>query len=128
MRAIFYLVLGLALFLTTFAIAAQQLRDPTRPPDYASKGTSTSGAAKSRARSGMVLQTVLISEDRRVAVISGRLMSVGDTISGFRLTEIREGEVVMKKRSKMRTLRLFPNVHMSDPQIATLSGREERQQ
>ena len=128
MRATRYLILGLALSLTTFAIAAQQLRDPTRPPAGASKGTSTSGAAKSRARSGMVLQTVLISEDRRVAVISGRLMSVGDTISGFRLTEIREGEVVMKKRSKTRTLRLFPDVHMSDPQVATLSGQKERQQ
>ena len=127
-RSTFYLVcypvLVAVLFLTTFAIAAQQLRDPTRPPADMLTGTG-SGTGKSRPGSGMVLQTVVISPDRQAAVISGRLMSIGDTISGFRLAEIHEGEVVMKGRSGTRMLQLFPGVHISDSRLVTQPNQKK---
>jgi hypothetical protein len=125
MRATCFPIFGAVLFMTTFAIAAQQLRDPTRPPSEEYK-VGASGARESR--SGMVLQTVLISPDRQAAVISGRLMSLGDTISGFRLAEIHESEVVMKGHSGTRTLRLFPDVHMSDSQLVTRSEQTKDKQ
>jgi hypothetical protein len=128
MRVISYPVAGVALFVTTFVMAAEQLRDPTRPPADVYKGVSTSGTTKSLARSRMVLQTVLIAEDRQAAVISGRLVAVGDTVSGFRITEIREGEVVLKGKTGTRTLRLFSDVRMSVSKIATLSEQEKAQQ
>lgn len=127
MRMTFYPLLGAVLFLMTFAIAAQPLRDPTRPPAGVFTGDA-SGSGKSRPRSGMVLQTVLISPDRQAAVISGRLMSVGDTISGFRLAEIREGEVLMKGRNGTRTLQLFPGVHMSDSRPVIRSDQTKGRQ
>lgn len=68
----------------------------------------------------MRLQTVVISTQRRTAVISGRVMSVGDTIFGFRLAEIRDAEVVMKGSKGTRTLRLYPEVNKVASTIATL--------
>ena len=129
MRPNRYFILGLATFMVSFASIAQPLRDPTRPPAGVYDNVQTSGTGKSQPRSKMVLQTVLISEHRQAAVISGRLVFVGDTISGFRLTEIRAGEVVLLKgRSATRTLRLFPDVHISDARIATLSDQQNGQQ
>jgi hypothetical protein len=127
MRAILYTFAGLVLLVTNMAIGAQQLRDPTRPPDGTYKEGSASGTGKSRARSRMVLQTVLIAEDRQAAIISGRLVYVGDAVSGFRLTAIREGEVDLKGKGGTRTLRLFPGVHISDSRVATRSEQKKEQ-
>ena len=91
-----YIVLGLALFMVSFAGFAQELRDPTRPQAGVPDKAPRSGTKKSKPRSKMVLQTVLIGEDRQSAVISGRLMSVGDTISGFRLSDaLTEGQITL---------------------------------
>ena len=111
MPLIIHLTAGLLVASISVAAIAQPLRDPTRPPTEASAKSVT---AKPRARGGMILQTVLISPERRTAVISGRVMSVGDTVSGFRLAEIREGEVVMKGSTGTRTLRLYPSVSKTE--------------
>lgn len=124
----FILILGLALFIVSFAGFAQKLQDPTRPPTGAPDNAPRSGTNKSKPHSKMVLQTILIAEDRQTAVISGRLMFVGDTISGFKLSEIRAGEVVLLKgRRETRTLRLFPDVHLSDVRMAMPSEPEKGQ-
>ena len=123
-----YITVGLALFMVSFANFGQELRDPTRPHAGVPDKAPRSATKKSKPRSKMVLQTILIGEDRQSAVISGRLMTVGDTISGFRLSEIRAGEVVLLKgRSKTRTLRLFPDVHLSDVSTAMPSQRQKGQ-
>lgn len=127
MRLVCRMVLGLALFSLTFVAAAQKLRDPTRPPGGAST-VSKSGAVGSSGRSGLILQTVLISANRKSAVINGRLMSVGDTMSGYRLTKIREGEVEMKGRNGTRTLRLFAAVKKVDLVPAPLSANKKGQE
>jgi type II secretory pathway component PulC len=119
-------VLGLAIFMVSFASIAEQLRDPTRPPVATRAKASSSAVAKSKPRPPMILQTILISEDRQAAIISDRLMLVGDTISGYRLSEIRADEVILRKgKSARRTLRLFPDVHLSDARIATGSEQQK---
>jgi hypothetical protein len=121
MRLVTVFICGLLLASVSAVNFAQQLRDPTRPPlDVSAKPAG----AKSRTHGGLVLQTVLISPERKTAVISGRVMSVGDTLSGFRLVEIREGEVVMKGSRGTRTLRLYPAVSKVEV-AATLSEREK---
>jgi len=121
MRLGLALIAGLLLASGPAASVAQQLRDPTRPPSEVSAKPAT---AKSRTHGGLVLQTVLISPERKTAVISGRVMSVGDTVSGFRLVEIREGEVVMKGSKGTRTLQLYPAVSKVEA-TATLSERKK---
>ncbi|HWQ38266.1 MAG TPA: hypothetical protein VNM24_06565, partial [Burkholderiales bacterium] len=86
---------------------AQQLRDPTRPPAFVAPSGQ---AAAPDGQSGLVLQTVLISQQRRNATISGRLLQVGESIGGLRVVEIRESAVVLQNGGERRTLELFPAV------------------
>ena len=122
MRIAIDLIAGLLIASLPSVAFAQQMRDPTRPPSVAAAKPVKKGA-----RGGMVLQTVVISPERRTAVISGRVLSVGDTVSGFRLTEIREGEVVMKGSRGSRTLSLYPSVSKVDIPGATSETSESHE-
>jgi hypothetical protein len=89
---------GIRYLLTAFALTAvaadtfaQQLRDPTRPPSF----VAPAGTAAVR-ESDLVLQTVLISPERRAAM---QLMSIS------------ESEVQLRGRGESRTLHLFPAVN-----------------
>ena len=118
MRRIDLLAAGLTLALFCLTSAAQPLRDPTRPPPGAF--VVSKAGSKPVARKSMTLQTVLISPQRRTVVISGRIMSLGDTMNGYRLVEIRSAEVVMKGSKGTRTLRLYPEVNKVSAAVAAL--------
>ena len=94
---------SILLLASSSAIQAQEnLPDPTRPP--AGMGASAPAA------SGPVLQSVLISPGRKLAVISGETVQVGDRFGEARVTRIAEGEVVLIRGEKSQTLRLFPGI------------------
>ncbi|HZP94363.1 MAG TPA: hypothetical protein VFB20_16000 [Burkholderiales bacterium] len=88
------------------AALAQQLRDPTRPPSF----MATASGAYAVPESGLVLQTVLISPERRAVIINGRLLHLGEGIAGLKVAEIRESEVLLKGGGEARTLLLYPAV------------------
>jgi len=87
------------------ATAAEALRDPTRPPAVLYAPADGAGI-----ETGPVLQSVLISQGRRTAVISGRSVKVGDRFDDGRVIRINETEVVLKTGSGLQTLKLFPDV------------------
>lgn len=97
------LLIGLAG--TAMQSIAQPLRDPTRPPNFAMPR-----ASEEPLQADLVLQTVLVSPDRRNAVVNGRLVRVGDSVLGMRVVEIRESAVVLEGNGEQRTLLLFPAV------------------
>ena len=86
---------------------AQTLRDPTRPP-----GTSAIKAGAGVATGGLVLQSILISPERKAAVISGKLVTPGESVEGYMLVAIAENEAVLKNGDKVRRLHLYPAVDM----------------
>ena len=86
---------------------AQTLRDPTRPP-----GTSAIKAVPGFATGGLVLQSILISPERKAAVISGKLVTPGESVEGYMLVAIAENEAVLKNGDKVRRLHLYPAVDM----------------
>lgn len=89
---------------------AQQLRDPTRPPAMLAP---TGGETKQPdSNSGLVLQTILISPSRRSAIVDGRLLTVGQSVSGFKVVSIEEGVVTLKGPQGTRRLQMFPAVEM----------------
>ncbi|MEX0958087.1 MAG: hypothetical protein WDZ63_02255 [Burkholderiales bacterium] len=104
-KLIRYALIGFALAVLFPDAFAQPLRDPTRPPLF----VAPAGAAAVR-ESDLVLQTVLISPERRAAIINGRLLRLGENISGMQLMSISEGEVKLRGRGESRTLHLFPAV------------------
>lgn len=77
------------------------LADPTRPSSH---GAAVTGAS----RGGLVLQSTLVSPERRVAVISGQRLSVGGKIGGAEVVAIRSFEVILKRSGKESALRMLP--------------------
>ena len=105
------LVLGAALAVCVPIAAAQALRDPTRPAVFF--GRTGEGGIVSRGRDAeWVLQSVLLSPERRYAIINGKILSLGESVAGAELVAIREGEVTLRAGGALRTVRLFPDVDM----------------
>jgi hypothetical protein len=70
--------------LLPFEVMAEQLSDPTRPT---TRGEGEISKPKN-AVSHWQLQSTLIAEGRRTAVINDTMVSVGDEINGVRVIEI----------------------------------------
>jgi MSHA biogenesis protein MshK len=90
------------------AAFAQALGDPMRPP--ATPGPSPAEGSKESASAAARLQSVLISPGRRVAVIDGRVVRLGERIGDARLVAISESQVVLRRPSGRETLKLNPIV------------------
>ncbi|MEO8165299.1 MAG: MSHA biogenesis protein MshK [Betaproteobacteria bacterium] len=85
---------------------AQGLRDPTRPSAISAKGASRSAATQT----GWVLQSVLISPERRYAIINGEVVPVGGSVAGAEVIAIAEERVTLRTADGLRILHLFPDV------------------
>ena len=87
------------------AAVAQALRDPTRPP--AAGANIVAGKMQA---SGWVLQSVLISPERRYAIINGEVVALGGSIAGAELISIAAERVTLRTREGLRVVYLFPDV------------------
>jgi MSHA biogenesis protein MshK len=105
------LIATLSILMALAPVQAQSLSDPTVPPAALMSGSpSAVPAAPFRPQEPRV-QAILISlrdGGRRVAVIDGRTMHVGDKIDGAVLSEVTQTSVVLRKGKTLRTLKLFP--------------------
>jgi MSHA biogenesis protein MshK len=85
---------------------AEQFVDPTRPPEaagFAQQGNRDVASAPA-------LQSVLISPQRRLAIINGKTVKVGEKFGTSRVVSITETEVVLQNGKDLKTLKLFPDV------------------
>lgn len=111
-----------ALLAAGVAARGAALTDPTRPPG--------AGASAAGGQAGSRLQSVLISPGRRVAVIDGKNVVVGDKVGDATVVRISESEVVLRRAQGRETLKLFPAVDKTMPRRrrrapATRSGGGE---
>ena len=83
---------------------AQGISDPTRPPGGLAEATEAT------ATGGPVLQSVMLSPSRKVAVISGEMVAVGGRYGASRLVSLTETEAVLKNGAETTVLRLHPLV------------------
>ena len=88
------------------AVGAESVSDPTRPPDAANNVSAQPEAPPT----GPVLQSVLVSPRRKIAVISGSQVALGDKYGDFRVVKITEAEVVLHNGKDTQILKLFPQV------------------
>lgn len=88
------------------AALAQALADPMRPPAAAAASPAEGGAEapKGAAR----LQSVLISPKRRIAVIDGRVVRLGERVGDAKVVAISESRVVLQRATGRETLKLNP--------------------
>ena len=103
------LVFAFACTVGASVAAAEGLRDPTRPPS-----TSAKGATERRESSGWQLQSVLISPERRYAIINGEVVAVGGAVSGAQLLAVAPEQVTLRTREGVRVVQLYPDVLRPD--------------
>jgi MSHA biogenesis protein MshK len=89
MRKVGLLTLIMGLFVISVA-HADQLLDPTQPSNYHANGT------KGFDDKGISVTSILISPQRRIAVINGNFMKVGDKIVGAEIISIEPDKVNFK--------------------------------
>ncbi len=92
--------------LSTGAIA-DQVGDPMRPPEVfvpGGRGLQMVGDASS----GTMLQSVLLSSGRRLAIINNQIVGVGDKVGEARLVSIMQDSVVLRDKNGTRRLTLLP--------------------
>jgi MSHA biogenesis protein MshK len=95
-------LLAVCLCALAAGVHAQAVQDPTRPPAQLIKPSA--GAALSGAPQ---LQSILIARGaggRRVAVIDGAMVRVGDVVRGARVTGMTPSEVQLQRGGKREVL------------------------
>lgn len=97
---------------------AQSLPDPTRPP-----ALTATEQGDAPTPSGPELQSVLISPTRKLAIISGQRVALGEKFGDARVVRITESEVVLRSGKDEQVLKLFPNIEKQASRgIATSKG------
>jgi hypothetical protein len=95
-------------------VHAAGLHDPTRP-DYASSAHATS------ANRGWRLESTLVSSRRRLAIVNGQTVHVGDRVNGARVNAIHPGSV------RLGTAHGTVTVQLVSTSIKTAHSAPERQ-
>jgi MSHA biogenesis protein MshK len=84
----------------------QSLSDPTRPPNV-SAGPGAQGDAEAPTT---VLQSVLISPGRKLALINGSVVPLGGRVGDATLASISESAVVLKYSDRTEVIKLLGGV------------------
>jgi len=105
--------IGLALFLVgvqgPVAAGGTAAVDPTRPPGGSAAGSAAAkGEKEAEPAEALKLESLLVGTGRRVAIISGQSVRIGERIHGYTVQNILRREVVLADGGKTRVLRLTP--------------------
>ena len=109
---------GIVLAATCWAAQAQALTDPTRPPSAQAPADAADASAESQ------LQSILLSRDRKVAVIGGQTVVLGGRIGDAMLVKISETSVVLKRGEEYETLQLLPGLDKKPSAARGARGRD----
>ena len=103
--------------------AASTLADPTRPPAiFAQPGEQAGDEPAGKP----VLQSVIISPGRKIAIISGQTLKLGERYGDARLVKITETEVVLRTENEYQSLKLYPQIEKKTSSNRPARGPEER--
>src|ERR1017187_5440738 len=86
-----------------FPARAENLVDPTRPP------TGFGSATPITADTAPKLQSILISSSRRIAIISGKTLKIGDKFGDAQVVAINENDVLLRTGKSVEVLKLYPS-------------------
>ncbi len=114
---------GMLLCVATFAVSAQEtLPDPTRQPAELSVLPVSAVSATNPLNTS--LQSIIISHDRRAAIINGQLVKKGDLVGDATLLEVNEGSVVLQDAKGKQVLTLFPGVDIKKKENTSPNSQE----
>ena len=101
-RAPNILAVTTAMLLLAVMPVQADLQDPTRPPTV--DGSISYVAPNKIKRPRWVLNSTLVSSQRRTAVINDRVVSIGDRINGARVMSIQPSSVTLRSNGADMTL------------------------
>jgi hypothetical protein len=100
-------LLLVSLILLSFScFAASPLADPTMPAGYQPPSSTISSQQPTPTQYEWTLNTTVISPDRELAIINGKVLSVGDEINGATLMTIEHQQVKLSYKNETIRLRL----------------------
>jgi len=101
-------ILLLSLFLLNTGLTAAPLTDPTMPAYYKAKHTAVADVIMPNDSRGpvWVLNTTLIDPYRKIAIINGQQLVIGDEINEAELVEISHQHVKLRYKNKLITINL----------------------
>ncbi len=97
------LVFCFFVFFTEYAVSEKPepvLQDPTRPIGYSNKGVSES----------LRLQAIFFGGGRKEAIINGRAIQEGDSVSGRKVVAIKKDHVIYESRGAYTVLKLRQSI------------------
>ncbi|WP_181918281.1 MULTISPECIES: general secretion pathway protein GspB [unclassified Wenzhouxiangella] len=92
--------IALLMMLPALALAQGELRDPTRPPTQAEIEAWFGNGPASGQRSPFRLQSILLAPDRRIAVIDGQRLRLGESVDNAEVKAIEPGRVVLERNGE----------------------------
>lgn len=98
----------LLLVCASVASRADSFYDPTRPPPAFLPPAMQPAAASAPAEKPLVLQSILLSPQRKIAIISGQSVKVGQSIRGYQLLSLGSSEAQLQGPSGILILKLLP--------------------
>jgi MSHA biogenesis protein MshK len=89
--------------------SARGMPDPTRPPAAAMPAPAAGGAGSAAAEALPQLQSVMLGAagGRRIAVIDGQSVRVGESFRGARVVRIADSEVELRRGRERQVLHLY---------------------
>jgi MSHA biogenesis protein MshK len=84
---------------------AQPMNDPMRPAD-----APTAGAATGSGAGGPVLQAVITSPQRKLALIDGTVVRLGEPVKGATLDGVSDSVAVLRKDGARDVLLMHPDI------------------
>lgn len=109
-----YFFAGVCLLWTVVTVA-EELLDPTLPPPGISASVESE---KIELNQSVGLQSILISKQRRAAIIDGKIVELGARVGEAKLIEVNESNVVLKTPRGRQVLTLYPDVNMTKNTVA----------
>ncbi len=83
---------------------AAQRRDPTQPPGAPKLKAPSAGAEMKSKPKKPVLSSILLSDERRLAVINNKLVREGGQVAGMTLVRVGKDEVQLQGKNHARSL------------------------
>lgn len=108
--------LAALLAVATLAAPDALARDPMRPPHAATSHGATPSSAP------VLLSAVIGDGARRIAIVNGRVLRVGDSVDGVTVERIDATGIVYRRGGVQRELRLVSAPTVKRPAAAVVAG------
>lgn len=92
-----------------FAVSSAWASDPMRPPAWLLESNYDSATESTKAISQFSLQQILISNNKKVAVVNGSVMTEGAKLGNAKLLKIYKDKVRIKTSKGIEILELNPH-------------------